>query len=134
MKPLFGKTVLVVDDEPMLREIISDELREVGANILEAGSGMEARCLLRAHRIDCVITDVRMPDGNGLALLEEVRADDPSFPPVILITGFSDFSIGSPESKGAFAVFGKPFDVEELMKTVIQATLSRGEPVRSEAA
>ena len=128
MKPLLGKTVLVVDDEPMLREIISDELKEVGAEIIEAGNGREAIAMIGERQIDCVVTDVHMPGGDGVELLEKIRLKDPRFPSVILITGHSDFSLETAHEKGANAVVGKPFDCQDLVRTVVLAVF--GPPCR----
>ena len=60
-----GKTILVVDDEPDLREITSFELEYNGASVITAAGGYEALDIIKKNKINLVISDVRMPDGSG---------------------------------------------------------------------
>ena len=71
---LTTRTVLIVDDEPSLRELLREvfSLERTG-RILTASSGNEALKIIRTTKVDAVISDVRMPDGDGIALLDGIR-------------------------------------------------------------
>lgn len=113
-------TILVVDDEPMLRENIVDLLRDEGFKVLEADNGANGFKVVKENKIDLVVSDMRMPGGDGLSLLEAIRAHNPSLPVVIFITGFSDFSEEHCIKKGARKVLSKPFESEELIRSVYE--------------
>src|SRR5580700_5643108 len=81
-----GPRVLIVDDELEMAEMIADELGDRGYRALALSSGREALDRLRRETYDALITDLRMPDADGLRLLRESRALDPSRP-VIVMTG-----------------------------------------------
>jgi CheY-like chemotaxis protein len=73
-KALAGKMILLVEDEADLREPISEELMYFGAKVLQAANGQEALRLLEANPIDAIVSDVRMPGGDGVELLKNVNA------------------------------------------------------------
>src|SRR5690349_16439718 len=66
--------ILVVDDEEDLRDIVAFDLDRVGYAVVQAGCGKDAAALLERETVDLVLSDVRMPNGNGLSLLATVRA------------------------------------------------------------
>ena len=109
-------TVLVAEDDPILRSTLSLELREAGYHVREAGTTEEADVLLESDAaIDILITDIEMPgDRDGLALARAVRAFRPQIP-VIVVSG-------NPPAKGvvgvADAFFGKPYDFDRLVGRV----------------
>jgi CheY-like chemotaxis protein len=72
MKSLKDATVLVVDDEDELREIFVDEFRAIGAKVFEARQGVEALEILRREKIDVLLSDVRMPGGDGISLIRNI--------------------------------------------------------------
>ena len=84
-------TVLVVEDEELLRIIVNDELREAGFEVMEAEDGGKALAILTSgRRVDLLFTDIRMPGGlSGWDVAEQARALRPDLP-VIYATGFSD--------------------------------------------
>jgi DNA-binding NtrC family response regulator len=84
-------TVLVVDDEPMIRQLIGCFLRSRNVSVVEAADGDAALRLTREERVrpDLAILDIVMPGVGGVALLEELRKDDPDLP-VLLVSGFCD--------------------------------------------
>lgn len=110
--------ILVVDDEVDICELMSDRLGLEGFETCTACSGNEAVKVLNARKdIDLIITDVRMPDGDGLLVLQEsVKLN--SKLPVVIITGFSDFPEDELRSKGATAVISKPINYEELLNVI----------------
>ena len=119
MSLLGSKTVLVVDDEPMLREILRDVFELEGATVFEASNGTEAFALLQQQPVHVVVSDIRMPGGDGIELLRNLRKLERNTPVVLLITGFSDLSTDAAYDIGADAILSKPFDVSELLERVI---------------
>lgn len=109
---------LVVDDEPDLLMIISKVVRKFGFEVHTASGGTEALEVLSKHKVDIVISDVRMPDGDGIELLEKIRRKDPKIPVVFLITGFADITPDEAIKKGAQVVLPKPFSVQQLHETI----------------
>jgi CheY-like chemotaxis protein len=124
---LNGKTLLVVDDEPDLREIVSSELEFMGAEVFQAENVAAAKKVLQNHKIDLIVSDIRMPGGTGIDLLDFVKANDVDIPPVILITGFADITVPDAFNKGAEALLNKPFKLDDLIKTVAHFTKSISE-------
>lgn len=121
---LNGKTLLVVDDEPDLREIVSSELEFMGAAVFQAENVAAAKKVLLNQKIDLIVSDIRMPGGTGIDLLDFVKANDVDIPPVILITGFADITVPDAFNKGAEALMNKPFKLDDLIKTVARFTKS----------
>lgn len=113
---LRGKNVLVVDDEVDLREIIASELDFMGAIVDQAGNITAADGILKQKKIDLIISDIRMPGGTGVDLLQIVKARSILNPPVILITGFADITPEEAYAEGAEALLNKPFQLDELIQ------------------
>jgi DNA-binding NtrC family response regulator len=118
---LKGKTILVVDDEEMLREAIVFDLRRRGCETLEAGDGKEAFEIVSKHKVDAVISDVRMPKGGGVELLERIRAAYPYWPVVLLVTGFADITEPEAIRKGAIGLLDKPIDRKKMLQALSDA-------------
>ncbi len=114
-------TILIVDDEVDLREILSYQFKKKGYNVLEAANGVDAFELVNTNRVDLIISDIQMPGGNGADLLMKVREKSKLLPVVLFITGFSDFSVEEAYKRGAAAVFAKPFNQNELFEAVNRA-------------
>ena len=114
--------ILVVDDEPSMREMLAIMLFKEGYEVLVAESRAAAAKVFAQATVDMVITDVRLPDGDGIEILRHVKAASPQTV-VIVMTAF-----GSTESAVAALKLGahdyviKPFDVEEL-KIVVRGAL-----------
>jgi CheY-like chemotaxis protein len=121
---LKGKTLLVVDDEPDLRDIVASELEFIGAKVFQAENILQAQKVLDDNHIDLIISDIRMPGGTGIDLLDMVKAKNADMPTVILITGFADISIEDAFNKGAEALLNKPFKLDDLIKIVVRQTSS----------
>jgi CheY-like chemotaxis protein len=114
-------TILVVDDEESLRQTIVFDFKRKGFNVLSAENGAQAFELVQTNKIHLVVSDIRMPGGDGVSLLEKIRQYDPSIPVVIFITGFADVTADECISKGAKEVLSKPFDRKALMNSVMQS-------------
>lgn len=114
-------TILVVDDEEYLRKAIVMDFKRKGFNVLSAENGTEAYELIKANKIHLVLSDVRMPNGDGIELLDRLKELDPDVPIFMFITGFTDMSAEEAYHRGADAIFSKPFDRKSLMEAVIKA-------------
>jgi two-component system, NtrC family, response regulator PilR len=118
------KRILVVDDEASMRELLGIMLRRDGYHVLDASSFKAASAAVVGSRVDMVITDVRLPDGNGIDLLRQVKAATPETI-VLMMTAFGSTEDAVTALKlGAHDYLIKPFDVEEL-KIVVRNALER---------
>lgn len=83
--------VLLVDDDPLSRRMVSGRIRQLGAEVVEAADGVEAFDLMKSHGIDVVILDLEMPRMNGYDLLGCIRCIDQfKHLPVVVLTGKED--------------------------------------------
>jgi len=114
-------SVLLVEDEPLLCEAMTAWLGRVAGRALCAANGKEALRLVRGNRVDLVVSDVRMPVMDGLALLEAINRLRPGKPPVILVTGYSDLTLREAFDRGAEAMLEKPIDRQELLLAMRRA-------------
>lgn len=115
-----AKKILIVDDEPVIRENLTELLSEHGYEIKEAESGIAAMKLIDKERFDLIISDVKMPDGDGMFLLEEVRENCSYHPGFILLTGFADISVEQALNCGADLYLSKPNALDVLEDKVAQ--------------
>lgn len=114
--------VLVVDDEADIRELLSMTLTRMGLGVDTAGTGFDAEQLLQKHRYDLCLTDMRLPDGNGLDLLAHVSRHYPSTP-VAVITAFGSAENAVAALKaGAFDYIAKPVALTQL-RALVQSAL-----------
>lgn len=127
MREAKNVVILVVDDEEVLRKAIVFDFKRKGFQVLEASNGNEALETVRNRKVDVVLSDVRMPGGDGIGLLDAIKAIDPGIPVVMLITGFADITTEDAYNKGADAIFSKPFDRKMLMAAVLRAISTKEE-------
>jgi DNA-binding NtrC family response regulator len=114
--------ILVVDDEPAQRELISGFLKKQGFDVSSAENGVKAVELFRQDSIDLVLTDQKMPHMSGLDLLQAVRAINPEAP-VILMTAFGSIEAAvSAIQGGATDYLTKPLNLDELLYRIRQVT------------
>jgi DNA-binding response OmpR family regulator len=121
MRSLKTATVLVVDDEDELREIFVDEFRATGAKVFKARQGVEALEILRREQIDVVLSDVRMPGGDGISLVRNIDKEITPKPVMFLCSGFSEHSYDEVRALGVVDVFGKPFDWNKIVNSIEEA-------------
>lgn len=112
------KVVLCVDDELDILELLQEEFEERDIAVITAQNGNQAITLFEEKDIDCVISDIRMPNGNGIKLVSEIRKKDEKTP-IFLMTGYSDHSEIEVNQLNIEALVFKPFDVDELIEMVI---------------
>lgn len=119
--PLSGhETILVVDDEPMVRNIARRLLERAGYSVLEAGSGPEAIRVYREaqSRISLVLLDLSMPEMGGAECLEEMLRINPLVKAVIASGFAATTDIGTPAGSAFKGMTAKPFDMAALLRTV----------------
>lgn len=119
------RKVLIVDDEPDLREIIGWALERAGYEVCYAGNGKEALALTQVTAVDLILSDVRMPGGSGIELLEETRRRNPHIPVFIFLSGFADISIADAFAMGADEILSKPCDIPVLIERVRRVLLPK---------
>ncbi len=113
--------ILVVDDDPAVREYLLRSLREAGFGVTVAADGAEALRLFSAQPFDLVITDILMPDCDGLEVISHIRLVRPQVP-VVAIIGADDELFGQDAAGlGARLVLVKPFTAAELHAAVRRA-------------
>ena len=112
-QPVVADTVLVVDDEPLIRWSVRARLEEDGLRVLEAGDG-KAAVLAMAEAPDCILLDMRLPDAHGLDLLETARRELPDTP-VLMMTGERAVELAvEAMRRGAAHYLSKPLNLDEL--------------------
>lgn len=109
-------TLLVADDEPMMRLLLSQTLGSQGFNVLVAENGLQAMEIVNNNKITLILTDINMPKLNGLKFVENLRSTSHKNIPVILMTGDADH-LKESELKGA-TVLRKPFRRRELVELI----------------
>jgi DNA-binding NtrC family response regulator len=115
-----GVKILVVDDEPDLRDVISSRFALEGCEVTLAENGQSAIDAMKEKHFDAVVTDIRMPGGNGVELLDAIKelGDQAA---VILISGFTDLEPQDALARGAKALLIKPFDLDDIINAVCSA-------------
>jgi two-component system response regulator HydG len=117
-------TILVVDDDAGVRYTLREILEAQDIEVHEADGGAAAQAWLARRRADLVITDLRMPGGDGFALLEALRAM-PDAPRAVMITAHgSERQAVAAMKLGAIDYFAKPFDIDEIAAVVERAVAS----------
>src|SRR4030043_1114481 len=110
MKP----SILIVDDDEVMQETLSDVLRKRGYEIFSVGSGNGALSVIKKNIIDLILLDVRLPDIDGLEVLKKIKDFDTEIL-VIMMTAYSDVQTAVSSMKsGAYDYINKPFELEEL--------------------
>lgn len=118
---LMGLKILVVDDEELIRESVVELLQAKGCLVAEASSGNKAFERISTEEFDVVLTDVRMPDGDGIALIERMCELMPTQRPYIIVcSGFSDVTLEMVRDLRIFRILQKPFTMDELVDVLLK--------------
>jgi putative nucleotidyltransferase with HDIG domain len=113
--------ILVVDDELSVRTMLAATLESKGYTVELAANGNEALHALEMSNFNLVLTDILMPDVNGIALLDRVRAAQPNLP-VVMVTAVHDIGVAIDAMRhGAYDYLLKPFAAEQLLAVVVRA-------------
>ncbi|HVT52754.1 MAG TPA: response regulator [Dongiaceae bacterium] len=114
--------ILIVDDEPEVRDSLKTMLESYGHAVSEAGSTAEALIAIEAIRPDIVLTDVFLGEGDAFALLEALRANEENIPVIAMSGGGSapdgTDALSFAEQLGAAAIIDKPFRVKDLLAMI----------------
>jgi two-component system chemotaxis response regulator CheY len=128
-------TVLIVDDSKMVRAMVRQALEVDRYEVVEAADGREALALTDNHNPDLVVTDINMPEMDGISLIRELRSR-PRFrltPILVLSTEASDDIVRNGKNAGATGWLVKPFDSGALRQTAQLALELREKAIRKEA-
>jgi two-component system response regulator HydG len=121
MKQADKARILVVDDRPEMAEMIAEDLAERGYEVVASSSGREALRLLNTERFDALVTDLRMPEVDGLTLLAASLGLDPSRPIIVMTAhGTLDTAVEATGS-GAYHYLTKPFRLDALSRLLREA-------------
>ncbi|ODC03279.1 two-component system response regulator [Terasakiispira papahanaumokuakeensis] len=115
-----AKQILVVDDSASVRQVVSMTLKNAGHQVVEAVDGRDALNKLDSHRFNLVISDVNMPNMDGISFIKEMKKkSDYRFTPVLMLTTESEASKKAEgKAAGAKAWLVKPFKPDVLLSAV----------------
>ena len=117
-------SILVVDDELLIRDLLYDFFSGQGWDISVAENGSKALKILDDKRVDLVLTDIKMPEMDGMALASEVMSAHPGIP-VMLMTGYPSVETAVDALRARIADYViKPFNINQLLK-LVEAQLAR---------
>ncbi len=115
-------TILVVDDEEDIRQLVSEILQDEGYNVVMAENAAKARQQKQAHHPALILLDIWMPDSDGISLLKEWVAEDASLPPVVMMSGHASVESAVEATRlGAYDFLEKPLSLAKLLLTVERA-------------
>lgn len=115
-----GKTIITVDDSSSIRQMVSFTLKDAGYDVIEAVDGRDALSKISGNAVHMVITDLNMPNLDGIGLIRELRAN-PSYkftPIVMLTTESQDSKKQEGKAAGATGWIVKPFKPDQLLAVV----------------
>jgi CheY-like chemotaxis protein len=110
--------VLIVDDEDDLRAILSEQLRSLGVETLEARNGLECLLHVKHEHPDVIVLDLTMPRLGGIEALKRIHKFDPRIRVIILTASMDPAQHLAARAAGAGEVFTKPYDLEQLAHLV----------------
>jgi DNA-binding response OmpR family regulator len=111
-----GKRILVVDDDPDIRELLFTALEDEGYEVVPAGNGQEALAVVRTFRPDVIVLDLMMPVMDGWQFANELRAMDEDIP-LVLLSAARDLRTHA-KNLDAADIIEKPFDLSELLPKI----------------
>lgn len=120
-----AKTILIVDDSASLRQVVSIALKSAGYDVIEGVDGKDALSKLTGQKVHLIVSDVNMPNMDGISLVKEVKKlPDYKFTPIIMLTTESgDDKKAAGQAAGAKAWVVKPFKPEQLLMAVSKLVL-----------
>jgi CheY-like chemotaxis protein len=107
-------TILVVDDEELIRNLVVTFLSKFGHSCLTAIDGVDALDKMKGNKIDAVITDIKMPNMGGITLASEILIQNPELPIMVKTAFEQEYSAGLAISAGARDFIKKPFSLDEF--------------------
>ncbi len=125
MSAMLSGRILVVDDDAAIRTVVREALRRAGHIVETAGSIGEMRRAIGSFAPDVLVTDVMLPDGDGLDIVPEITTRHPDLPVIVLSARNTLATAVRATEQGAFDYLPKPFDLEELGRAVVGALAGR---------
>jgi two-component system OmpR family response regulator len=119
MKKLNGLKVLVVEDDPDLREVVSDDFSISGAIVQCAASGQEAMSIIRKSQFDFIFSDLRMPNGDGRYLAQELLTIQSPRPVFFIYSGDTQIDVNEMRALNIAQVFSKPFSFSKIVDSIL---------------
>jgi two-component system nitrogen regulation response regulator GlnG len=119
--------ILLVDDDAAICTVVSAALKREGHQVMAVGSIAAERRALKSYNADLLITDVMLPDGNGLNILPEILAERPGLPVIVLSAQNTLTTAVRATEQGAFDYLPKPFDLNELCRAVAGGLRNRAD-------
>jgi len=120
-----AKTIMIVDDSASLRQVVSISLRSAGYDVLEGADGADALKKLTGQKVHLIISDVNMPNMDGISLVKEIKKLPAyKFTPIVMLTTESaDTKKSEGQAAGAKAWMLKPFNPPQLLAVVQKLVL-----------
>jgi len=115
-------TILVVDDEPAIRELVAGLLADEGYTVRQAADGVDALQAVAAHGIDLVLSDLKMPRLDGLAVAHALSTRDPEVPVVLMS------AVVPLDTPSHVPFLRKPFALDHLLAVIADALARNGDP------
>jgi DNA-binding NtrC family response regulator len=127
--------ILVIDDSLSILAFVSQELAATGHTVITAANGKEGLDRLRESQVDLVITDMYMPEGDGIEVIREARKTCPGSGVVVMSGRRGDLNMFAvAKSLGVFATLQKPFTREQLLEQVTACLNRQPKPTAKELA
>jgi DNA-binding NtrC family response regulator len=112
------RPLLVVDDDESVRSLLCQVLTEAGYPVQQAGNGVEALALMKSAKFAAVVTDLVMPEKEGMDIITEIRKQYPAVKVIAISGAFGGKFLKPARLIGAHATLAKPIDEETLLRTV----------------
>lgn len=112
------KKILLVDDETDLCKVAAWDFEDAGFEVRKAFGGNEAFHILKEEQFDFLISDIKMPDGDGVELLENIKQSQIDIKGIFLMTGYADYPVEKLKKIGMDELFQKPIDIDEVINVL----------------
>ena len=113
------KTVLIVDDEDAIRNLLQESISANGYNCMVAKNGVEGLFLIQKYRINLVISDIRMSEGDGILLTKAVKKELPDLPVALMSAAIDGISENVAKKLGVECLITKPFDLDQFCGYIV---------------
>lgn len=126
---IFGRQILLVDDDPLIRRLLRTPLQDEGCKVFEMEDGIEASMWMIENRPDLIVVDVVMPKMDGIEFAHEMKRRFPKMPMLAISAGDTvmsqDFCLKFMKSVGAMEVLPKPFEIPSFISSIKRLLLGK---------